>query len=130
MPSKKKIKKIKKAPPAKKSPSVKQKPKKVAKGKSRPVPKRSTSGKRSTAPVVNEEAIMKLIEKGRHRGFITEAEILHTFPNIEQDIDGLERLYERLESSNLNVIDTGRVFAEEREKEQEIEKERRLEVEQ
>ncbi len=63
--------------------------------------------------IISEDAIMKLIEKGRHRGFITQSEILHTFPNIERDIEGLEKLYERLDSANINVADTGRAFAEE-----------------
>ena len=70
-----------------------------------------------------------MIEKGRHRGFITESEILHAFPNVEKDIEGLERLYERLESSNINVIDTGKVFAEEREV-ADFEEKKRLEIEQ
>ena len=70
-----------------------------------------------------------MIEKGRHRGFITESEILHAFPHVERDIEGLERLYERLESSNINVIDTGKVFAEEREQ-HDFDEKKRLEIEQ
>ncbi len=77
---------------------------------------------------ISEDDILRLINKGRHRGFITESEILHTLPNVEQDIEGLERLYERLEAANINVIDTGKVFAEERTKE--FEEKRKLEIEQ
>ncbi|OGN07494.1 MAG: RNA polymerase sigma factor RpoD [Candidatus Yanofskybacteria bacterium RIFCSPHIGHO2_01_FULL_48_25b] len=58
-----------------------------------------------------------LIEKGKHRGFITQVEVLNSFPNIEKDIEGLEALYERLESANINVIESGRVFEEEKVKE-------------
>ena len=54
--------------------------------------------------VISEDAILRLIEKGRHRGFITESEILNAFPNIEKDIEGLERLYERLDGANINII--------------------------
>lgn len=72
--------------------------------------------------IVSEDAIMKLIEKGRHRGFITQSEILHTFPQIERDIDGLEKLYERLDSANINVVDTGKAFGEEYNKEVEEKK--------
>ena len=54
---------------------------------------------------------------------------MHAFPNIERDIEGLEHLYERLESSNINVIDTGKVFAEEREV-NDFEEKKRLEQEQ
>ncbi len=79
--------------------------------------------------MINEDAILRLIEKGRHRGFITESEILHAFPNVERDVEGLERLYERLESANINVVDTGRIFAEEREN-NEFEEKKKLETEQ
>ncbi|MDP3953941.1 MAG: sigma-70 family RNA polymerase sigma factor [bacterium] len=77
--------------------------------------------------VVTEDKMLKLIERGRHRGFVTESEIIHTFPAIEKDIEGLERLYERLEASNINIIDTAKAFKEEATKEftekRELEKE-------
>src|SRR5437868_2654860 len=60
--------------------------------------------------IVSESAIQALIEKGRHRGFITQVEVLNAFPEIEKDISGLEALYERLESANINIIESGRVF--------------------
>src|SRR3989344_2907836 len=78
---------------------------------------------------VTEDAIMRIIEKGRNRGFITESEILHVFPHIERDIEGLERLYERLDSANINIVDTGKVFAEEREN-TEFQEKKKLEQEQ
>ena len=74
----------------------------------------------STKPgktLVGESTVMELIEKGRHRGFVTQTEILNMFPNIEKDITGLEGLYERLEASNINIIESGRVFEEEKQKE-------------
>jgi len=77
---------------------------------------RSAAGK-SGKNVVGESAVMDLIEKGKHRGFVTQTEILNTFPNIEKDITGLESLYERLESANINIIESGRVFEEEKIKE-------------
>jgi RNA polymerase primary sigma factor len=96
---------------------VRKKIKKAAKSK-RPIVKKLVK----TKPIVSEDEIAKLINKGRHRGFITESEIINTFPNIEKDIEGLERLYERLESANINIMDTGRVYAEERTKEHEEKK--------
>ncbi|OGN28829.1 MAG: RNA polymerase sigma factor RpoD [Candidatus Yanofskybacteria bacterium RIFCSPLOWO2_01_FULL_49_25] len=78
---------------------------------------------------MSEDAIQKLIEKGRHRGFVTETEILHAFPHVEKDIEGLEHLYERLDGANINVLDTGKVFAEERE-DKEYEEKKKLEIEQ
>lgn len=42
---------------------------------------------------------------------------MNAFPQIEKDITGLEALYERLESANINIIESGRVFEEEKVKE-------------
>ncbi len=53
---------------------------------------------------------------------------MHTFPNVEKNIEGLERLYERLEAANINIIDAGKVFSEEQTKEHEEKK--KLETEQ
>ena len=66
--------------------------------------------------IISESAVLRLIEKGRQRGFVTNAEVLGAFPTIEKDIGGLEALYERLESLNINVIESARVFEEKVEK--------------
>src|SRR3989338_9884876 len=103
-PKKKKIKKAEKAKAEKAKISSVQKRAKIS--KKTPAKKAPKVSKE----VVKEEDILKLIEKGRHRGFVTESEIMHAFPFIEKDIEGLERLYERLEASNINIIETGKVF--------------------
>src|SRR3989338_9714384 len=77
---------------------------------------------KTSKEIVKEEDILKLIEKGRHRGFVTESEVMHAFPFIEKDIEGLEKLYERLEASNISIIETGKVFEQERAKEHEEKK--------
>ena len=114
-------KKARKKKPVKKArfKSAKKKAKKPAKTKHRGNKPKTP---RKPKPIISEDTILKLIEKGRHRGFITESEIINTFPNVEKDIEGLERLYERLEAANINIIDTGKVFAEERTKEHEEKK--------
>lgn len=86
-------------------------------------PKKSKTGR----TIVSEEAINKLIEKGRHRGFVTQSEILHTFPSIERDIEGLERLYSRLDAANINIVETNKAFAEEWSKD--LEEKKKLVVE-
>ncbi len=108
MAKSKKIK-IKSKKPLKKKQAKKLAPKK----KTRTGAPREKAGK----TIVGESAVMGLIEKGRHRGFVTQTEILNTFPNIEKDISGLEGLYERLEAANINIIESGRVFEEEKIKE-------------
>lgn len=126
---KKQARKVAKKPKLKKSKKVVKK--KVSKSKkSFKSAKKKARKKRAVPFVVDEGIIQQLIEKGRHRGFITESEIINVFPSIEKDIEGLERLYERLESSNINVIDTGKVFAEERDRDKEIAQEKKRETEQ
>ncbi len=102
----------------KKSKHKKSSKKSISKKRAKPARGRTKSSKKSVrAPrpskyAISESAVLSLIEKGRHRGFVTQAEILNTFPSIERDVDGLEALYERLESANINIIESGRVFAE------------------
>lgn len=91
-------------------------------------PKTVKGAAKSVKKTFSESEILRLIEKGRHRGFVTESEILHTFPNIEKDIEGLEQLYERLEAANISIVDTSRAFNEERIKE--FEEKKKLEAEQ
>ncbi len=54
----------------------------------------------------NEVLIAEVIKRGRSRGFITDAEILYHFPNIEEDISLLEEIYDRLAKSDIKVIET------------------------
>ncbi|MEW5805367.1 MAG: sigma-70 family RNA polymerase sigma factor [Patescibacteria group bacterium] len=70
---------------------------------------RTKSGKtrpRRTTPQNKEivEKIEALLKKGKSRGFITEEEIMTTVPELETNIDLVENLYERLFSSNINLI--------------------------
>jgi RNA polymerase primary sigma factor len=50
-----------------------------------------------------DEKVEQLIAKGRERGFVTISEILYFFPEVEQDIKGLEKLYEKLEAAGIEV---------------------------
>lgn len=119
MPKKKKIKKSKPSKKLKKKKKV-SKPKKFKK-------KREAEPTKKTA--ITEDAVLALIEKGRHRGFVTQTEIINTFPNLEKDIKGLESLYDRLESSNINIIESNQVFHEEKAKEYEEKKKIETELE-
>jgi RNA polymerase primary sigma factor len=98
------VKKAKK--PAKKP--VKKLVKKVAaakvskgkKGKSKPLSKLDKAIK------VNATEINELIERGRPRGFVTDNEILYYFPKIEDNVDLLDEIYDRLEKAGIKVIET------------------------
>jgi len=52
------------------------------------------------------EKIEELIGKGAGRGFVTYSEILHYFPEIEKNIEGLEELYGELEKRGIEVKET------------------------
>jgi len=58
----------------------------------------------------DESLIEELINKGRPRGFVTDAEIFYYFPNIETDIEFLEELYNRLDEANIKVVETGQLI--------------------
>lgn len=58
----------------------------------------------------DEENLRELIERGRSRGFITDSEVLHYFPRIEDDIAFLENLYGKLETAGIKVIETSQLI--------------------
>ncbi|GIW66350.1 MAG: RNA polymerase sigma factor SigA [Candidatus Parcubacteria bacterium] len=57
-----------------------------------------------------EDKIKELINKGKKRGFITEKEILYYFPNIENNIDLLEDIAERLETAGIEIQSSGELW--------------------
>lgn len=46
-----------------------------------------------------------LMDKGKARGFVTEAEILHVFPNLEDDITEIEAVMDALEAIGVELVD-------------------------
>jgi RNA polymerase primary sigma factor len=54
----------------------------------------------------NASEINELIERGRPRGFVTDNEILYYFPKIEDNVDLLDEIYDRLEKAGVKVIET------------------------
>lgn len=66
-----------------------------------------------------KQRIKELVERARMRGFITEDEILHVFGSVEEDVDGLEKLYDELESLGIKLLTAEEVLKEEIEKEAE-----------
>lgn len=123
---KKKTKKIRVKLRARRMTNNKRRAKKLIKDKKNKVTKERVKRFRKSM-VFDEEKISDLIKKGRQRGFVTDAEIIQVFPNVEKDVSGLESLYERLEEENINLIETGEILEEERmkvfEKDKKLEKE-------
>jgi len=101
--------------PAKRAPSKKKlAPKKRVVRKTRP--KKKPSPRKPAKPrvkrtvrkrgLITDEKIEQLVNRGRERGFVTEAELLKLIPKIEQDIAGLERAYDELKENNIKVIES------------------------
>jgi RNA polymerase primary sigma factor len=112
----KKIKKIVKKKKTKKQKRIvkkeKKKKKKRKEKKEKKIKRKGKRGRRKKK-VFEEDKILKLIEKGKERGFITYAEILHSFPEFELDIEGLEELYKRFEKEGIKILDSGDYIVEE-----------------
>jgi RNA polymerase primary sigma factor len=50
-----------------------------------------------------EEKVKELINKGKKSGFVTEKEILFYFPNIEKNLDLLEKIADKLETAGIEI---------------------------
>jgi RNA polymerase primary sigma factor len=92
----KKKKTLPKAEPKPKKAKLSRAEKKISQGK-KAVPYKAKEEKKKS---VAEE----LIYRGKQRGFITEDEILHAFPDAEKSIEELEGLYEKLEEIGVRVL--------------------------
>ncbi|MHB1316731.1 MAG: sigma-70 family RNA polymerase sigma factor [Minisyncoccota bacterium] len=101
---------IKKAPSKTKSSKVSL-PKSKTKKKSKPVAAMSAfkddSGKKVSKADKMEQAVVRLLNKGKERGFVTYDFILKEFPTVEDDIFFLENLYERLQTAGIDVLEGG-----------------------
>jgi len=126
-PAKKKLsfslkpKKVQKAPTSRMPKKEERKQKKIipqpAKKQKRPeAPKRrearGAEEKKKPAAAIpkesvkpTEEMIANLITKGRSRGFVTETELLHVFPEIEDYIFDYELCLERLQKNGVQIIE-------------------------
>ncbi len=62
--------------------------------------------KKLNVPPEYEDGLKELIRRGRSRGFITDAEVLNYFPNIEKNLAFLERAYTKLEEHGIKIKET------------------------
>ena len=113
MPKKKKRKKIKKR-------KIK-KPRRIYRKKRFKVKKVKREKKLKLQPT--EDQMQALLQKGRSRGFITEQEVLYTFPEVEEYIDLYEDFLNKLETTGIPMIELkGGVLIKGKEKEEMLEK--------
>ena len=98
--TKKTIKKVIKRKPLKKT------VKKVA-PKKKVVKRKVTSKKRTpkVKVVLDQEKVDKLISRAKNRGFMTEAEILVAFPEIEEYVESYEKFLFNIDKMGLQVVE-------------------------
>jgi len=53
--------------------------------------------------VIDQAQLSALLKKGEERGFVTTSEILYSFPRIEHDIEGLEKVYDDFKERGIQV---------------------------
>jgi RNA polymerase primary sigma factor len=95
--SKKKLKRAKKLKKTKKIIKKKAYPsghKKKVKKKIKRAPRKS---------VIDQAQLEVLLKKGEERGFITTSEILYAFPDIERNIEGLEKVYDDFKERGVQI---------------------------
>ena len=73
--------------------------KKIAELKKKPVAKKVQEETPEKVDIIAE-----LIARGKQRGFVTEDEIIHLIPEVEEELDELENLYEQLEMAGVKVV--------------------------
>jgi RNA polymerase primary sigma factor len=56
------------------------------------------------------EALEELVKRGRGREFLTDAEVLNYFPEIEKNLPFLEQVYARLEHEGIKIKESGPVI--------------------
>ncbi len=100
-PAKKAPAKKAKAPAKRKAPA--KKPVSKKKSTTRKAPVRKERYSRSTPPAA--EKLVHLLKKGQTRGFITETEILYTFPEVEDYPEAYEVFLDEMDAWGLTLVE-------------------------
>ncbi|MEX2411571.1 MAG: sigma-70 family RNA polymerase sigma factor [Candidatus Paceibacterota bacterium] len=84
----------------------KTKPKKKKKESSKTKVTKKKAKKKTKKEIKQEEkeqALKSLIERGASRGFVTDSEVLNYFPKIEEHIEFIEEVYDKLADEGIKV---------------------------
>ncbi len=74
--------------------------------------KRAVSKKQKADQLVAWDAGLQiLLARGKERGFVTYGEILTFVPEAENDIDGLEKIYDKIASANVEIRESQDLLA-------------------
>ncbi len=118
---KKKAAKAKSAKAAKRSKSAKPKKTVLKKGARKAASAKTAKAKKREE--INLQQLGDLIDRGKDRGYVTDTEVLHYFPRIEEDVTFLDEIYRKLDESSIKVIETSQLIDVPRDKEEITEKE-------
>ena len=83
--------------------------------KKKVVKKNPVKTKKKAVSIIVPEKLDELIKKGKTRGFVTFGEILTFFPNIEDNIQEIDEMLQRLEQLGIEIkeskgyLDTGKI---------------------
>jgi len=67
--------------------------------------KKSTVKEAKVKPILNQQVVDKLIDKAKVRGFITEVEIVHAFPQVEEYLEEYEKFLNRVDQLGLTIAE-------------------------
>jgi len=88
----------------------------------KPLPRRSARIAAKIKKPISDTEIAALVVRGRQKGFVTDNEIMHVIPQIERDIEGLEKLYKALDTANIKIVDASQLIESEPISEAELKK--------
>ena len=77
---------------------------KISKSETKKTVEKSLNKPKSEDEVELADVIENLIVRGKQRGFVTEDEIIHLLPEIEEELTELENLYEKFESAGIKIV--------------------------
>lgn len=66
--------------------------------------KRAMPKKQAKELEENQESLDLLVRRGENRSFVTDAEVLNFFPNIEKHLSFLEVVYDRLDNAGIKIV--------------------------
>jgi len=108
---KRKVKKLRKKP-ARKPVSKKRAPRKKTAAKPRAKKKKMVKKivRKSKKEKLSEKELLKhkinnLLQEGRQRGFVTEAEVLEVIPETDEQIELMEKIYNKLAESGVEIAE-------------------------
>ncbi|MBI2054441.1 MAG: sigma-70 family RNA polymerase sigma factor [Candidatus Staskawiczbacteria bacterium] len=87
----------------KKNKSFKKAKKNIGRRKPHKKQKKTGIARKSKKTELFLKQIESLSKKGEERGFITTSEILHEFPDIEKNVEGLEKIYDNFREKGIQI---------------------------